>query len=68
MAEFEQLIGPLLVREGGYSNRTADRGGATNRGITQKTLDRWNVTSKSQYAGTVRDVRGLTSTVATAIY
>lgn len=68
MAEFEDLIGPLLVREGGYSNRSSDRGGATNLGITQKTLDRWNVTSKSQYAGTVRDVRGLTAAVATAIY
>lgn len=68
MAEFEDLIGPLLVREGGYSNRKADRGGPTNMGITQKTLDRWNATSKHPFAGSVRDVRGLTSTVAIEVY
>lgn len=27
--------------EGGYSNRKADRGGPTNRGVTQATYDEW---------------------------
>lgn len=31
-----------LGNEGGYSNHPADPGGATNFGITQQVLDRWN--------------------------
>lgn len=31
----------VLEHEGGYSNNRADRGGATNRGITQATYDDW---------------------------
>lgn len=31
---FDTLIGPLLAREGGYTNNPADRGGETNFGIT----------------------------------
>ena len=35
------LIEYLGVVEGGYSNHKADKGGATNRGITQKTYDNY---------------------------
>lgn len=31
---FDKLIGPLIDREGGYSNRASDAGGETNWGIT----------------------------------
>jgi lysozyme family protein len=31
---FDQLIGPLLAVEGGYSNNKADAGGETNWGVT----------------------------------
>lgn len=68
MAEFEQLIGPLLEREGGYNDRKNDRGGPTNLGITQKTLDYWNAASDHKFAGCIHDVRGLTKEVATVIY
>lgn len=37
--EFDDIIGPLLKREGGYVNHPNDRGGATNMGITQRTYD-----------------------------
>lgn len=68
MSEFEDLIGPLLKREAGYSDRKNDRGGATNYGITQKTLDYWNTTSPHKFAGSIKDVRNLTTSVATVIY
>jgi len=68
MSEFEDLIGPLLKREGGYADRKNDRGGPTNMGLTQKTLDYWNATSPHKFAGKVRDVRGLTSEIAVVIY
>lgn len=38
---FEELIGPLLEREGGYVNHKNDRGGATNYGITQRVYSDW---------------------------
>lgn len=36
---FEQETSWLLVHEGGYVNHPADPGGATNRGVTQRTYD-----------------------------
>ncbi len=39
---FDEALTFTLGNEGGFSNRPADRGGATNFGITQKVLDRWN--------------------------
>lgn len=37
----QQILDDLIRREGGYSNRSADRGGPTKYGITAKTLTAW---------------------------
>ena len=38
---FETCLAHLLGHEGGYADHPADPGGATNMGITRKTLARW---------------------------
>ena len=38
---FTQCLPLVLVHEGGYVNHPKDPGGATNKGITQKTYDAW---------------------------
>jgi lysozyme family protein len=38
---FEQCLREVLRHEGGYSDHPSDPGGATNMGITRKTLARW---------------------------
>lgn len=40
---FQACLEFVLRKEGGYSNHKADRGGATNRGVTQVTYDTWRV-------------------------
>ena len=57
------MIAEVIAREGGYVNHPADRGGATNYGITQATY--------SDYLGrraSVEDVRAITQEIATEIY
>jgi len=39
---FDLALAYTLPNEGGYSNNPADPGGATNFGIIQRTLERWN--------------------------
>ncbi|TXH18352.1 MAG: hypothetical protein E6R03_02255 [Hyphomicrobiaceae bacterium] len=63
MSQFDHAFQYVIKNEGGFSNRIDDRGGATNFGITQKTLSRWRGTSVS-----VDDVKNLTLTEAKAIY
>jgi len=50
-----QILDDLIRREGGYSNRAADRGGPTNFGITIKTLSAWR--GRPCDAGDVKDMR-----------
>ena len=54
-----RLINPLIDREGGYANHTADRGGATCWGITELTARR------NGYAG---DMRTMSRSAAFDIY
>lgn len=56
---FGRLIGPLLGREGGYSNNPADKGGQTNFGITIA------VARENGYAG---PMASMTREQAIAIY
>ena len=39
--EFERALALILKQEGGYSNHPRDPGGATNLGITKRTLAEW---------------------------
>lgn len=41
MDRFRKCLEYVLRMEGGYSDNPLDRGGATNRGITQETFDEW---------------------------
>ncbi len=59
MANVEALIEEVIEREGGYVNHPADRGGATNWGITEA------VARRQGYAG---DMRALPRSDAAAIY
>ena len=54
----------VLRWEGGYSNHPADKGGATNRGITQKTYDSWQATQHLP----AQSVKLLTEAEMQAIY
>lgn len=58
-----EIIDAVLKHEGGFVNDPADRGGATNWGITQATLTAWR-----QRPVTVEDVRALTKGEAKRIY
>lgn len=55
----EKLIDEVIVREGGYSNHPADRGGPTNFGITEQVARAYG------YKG---DMRALPRATAVAIY
>jgi lysozyme family protein len=41
MSGFAQALPALLAREGGFVDHPDDRGGPTNKGITQETYDGW---------------------------
>lgn len=56
-------IGLILEHEGGFVNHVADKGGATNFGITQQTLSQWR-----GYAVSVGEVRDMTEQEARDIY
>lgn len=64
MNRFAQCLAYVLRHEGGYVNHPADRGGATNRGITQATYDEWRVSN-----GLSRNpVVGISADEVSAIY
>lgn len=58
----EDIINAILRREGGYVDHPADKGGPTNKGITLKTLQRY------QPGATLADLKALTTEQAFAIY
>jgi lysozyme family protein len=60
---FDACVALVLTYEGGFSDNPYDAGGATNFGITQRTLEAF-----LGHACTVDDVRNLSSTTAAAIY
>jgi lysozyme family protein len=45
MNRFAECLNHVLKYEGGYSDNPLDRGGATNRGITQATFDEWRISN-----------------------
>lgn len=55
--EFENALKFVLNREGGYVNDPNDPGGATNKGITQKTYDSWRKSKglKTQSVKVIQD-------------
>lgn len=61
---FDDVISILLKREGGYVNNPADRGGPTNFGITQSTLNEYG----NRHGWGYRDVRAINQQDAAAIY
>lgn len=64
MTRFDECLSFVLRHEGGYTNNPLDRGGATNRGITQGTLDAWRISQ-----GLPRSpVSGLSGQEINAIY
>lgn len=64
---FDQCLDKVLAQEGGYSDHPADPGGATNLGITRKTLARWR--GIAPFTDLPKsEVRALTRKEAAAIY
>jgi len=61
---FEKALPLVLKFEGGYVNHPLDKGGATNKGVTQKTYDSYRTLSKLPLA----DVKNITSDEVTKIY
>ena len=61
---FNKALQFVLKWEGGYSNNPNDKGGATNKGITQSTYNTW-LRSKGQ---NIKDVRNITNDEVREIY
>ena len=61
---FNKALQFVLKWEGGYSNNPNDKGGATNKGITQNTYNSW-LHSKGQNH---KDVRHITDNEVREIY
>lgn len=66
MSVLDDALAFTLGNEGGYTNHPADPGGATNFGIIQRELDRWNgAHPELAFPASVKD---LTPELAAAIY
>jgi lysozyme family protein len=46
MNDFDTLVSAAIAREGGFVDHPADRGSATNMGITQAVYDQWRIDQK----------------------
>ena len=64
MAAFDIAVDAVLEHEGGYVDHPEDPGGATNMGITFKTLERW----RGGRPITKEDVKALLRNEAVEIY
>ncbi|WP_420012232.1 glycoside hydrolase family 108 protein [Tateyamaria sp.] len=64
MDRFERAFALLAVHEGGYVNHPDDPGGATNRGVTQRTYDDY----RCRHGIAIRDVRSITDDEVATIY
>lgn len=64
MGEFKRALDRVLKHEGGYVNHPRDPGGATNKGVTQRTYDAYRTDRKQ----TSRSVRDISNTEVEAIY
>lgn len=60
-----EILDDLLTREGGYTDHSADRGGATNMGITARVLGEWRGLGRPARR---EEVKALTRPEAIAIY
>ena len=63
-ASFDESLPFVLRWEGGYVDHPADPGGATNRGITQKTYDAWRARNGQAH----QDVRDIDDAQVRAVY
>lgn len=63
MSQFQPALAHVLKLEGGFIDHASDPGGATNMGITRKTLEAWRGESV-----TVMDVRELSRDESGSIY
>ena len=61
---FERAYAPLKIHEGGYVNHPDDPGGATNKGVTQRTYDSF----RERNGLLKRDVREITGGEVKEIY
>lgn len=61
---FKKALTFVLIREGGYVNDPNDPGGATNKGITQKTYDAW----RKARGLNVQSVKAITDSEVKEIY
>lgn len=64
MTLFQQALQFVLQSEGGYVNDPNDKGGATNKGITQNTYNEWLLTKGLPQ----RDVKNITDKEVEEIY
>ena len=64
MDVFDKALSFVLKWEGGYVNNPNDKGGATNKGITQNTYNAWLQRKKQN----LKDVRYITDSEVRAIY
>ena len=62
--EFELALNFVLEREGGYVNDPDDKGGATNKGITQNTYNSW----LKSVGKPAKDVKNITDAEVKEIY
>lgn len=64
VANFEECLSWVLVHEGGYVNHPMDPGGATNRGVIQRTYDAYRRRLSLQ----LRSVKAITDAEVRVIY